>query len=111
MNNKLINKRFIFIASIFLIFLIIISIKLFNMQLFDTKKSMASLNKLSTKIVYGESKPRGRILDTNGNILVDNIGINKIVYKKENGIKKEYEFKIAYMLAEKLSLYEDKITD
>lgn len=111
MNNKLINKRFIFIASIFLIFLIIISIKLFNMQLFDTKKSMASLNKLSTKIVYGESKPRGRILDTNGNILVDNIGINKIVYKKENGIKKEYEFKIAYMLAEKLSLDEDKITD
>ena len=101
MNNKLINKRF----------LIIISIKLFNMQLFDTKKSMASLNKLSTKIVYGESKPRGRILDTNGNILVDNIGINKIVYKKENGIKKEYEFKIAYMLAEKLSLDEDKITD
>ncbi len=111
MNNKLINKRFIFIASIFFIFLIIISIKLFNMQLFDTKKSMASLNKLSTKIVYGEAKPRGRILDTNGNILVDNIGINKIVYKKENGIKKEYEFKIAYMLAEKLSLDEDKITD
>lgn len=111
MNNKLINKRIIFIASIFFIFLIIISIKLFNMQLFDTKKSMASLNKLSTKIVYGESKPRGRILDTNGNILVDNIGINKIVYKKENGIKKEYEFKIAYMLAEKLSLDEDKITD
>ncbi len=111
MNNKLINKRIIFIASIFFIFLIIISVKLFNMQLFDTKKSMASLNKLSTKIVYGESKPRGRILDTNGNILVDNIGINKIVYKKENGIKKEYEFKIAYMLAEKLSLDEDKITD
>ncbi len=111
MNNKLINKRFIFIASIFFIFLIIISVKLFNMQLFDTKKSMASLNKLSTKIVYGEAKPRGRILDTNGNILVDNIGINKIVYKKENGIKKEYEFKIAYMLAEKLSLDEDKITD
>lgn len=111
MNNKLINKRIIFIAFIFFIFLIIISVKLFNMQLFDTKKSMASLNKLSTKIVYGESKPRGRILDTNGNILVDNIGINKIVYKKENGIKKEYEFKIAYMLAEKLSLDEDKITD
>ncbi len=111
MNNKLINKRFIFIASIFFIFLIIISVKLFNMQLFDTKKSMASLNKLSTKIVYGEAKPRGRILDTNGNVLVDNIGINKIVYKKENGIKKEYEFKIAYMLAEKLSLDEDKITD
>lgn len=111
MNNKLINKRIIFIASIFFIFLIIISVKLFNMQLFDTKKSMASLNKLSTRIVYGESKPRGRILDTNGNILVDNIGINKIVYKKENGIKKEYEFKIAYMLAEKLSLDEDKITD
>lgn len=111
MNNKLINKRIVFIASIFFIFLIIISVKLFNMQLFDTKKSMASLNKLSTKIVYGESKPRGRILDTNGNILVDNIGINKIVYKKENGIKKEYEFKIAYMLAEKLSLDEDKITD
>ena len=35
---------------------------------------------ISNKIVYGLNAPRGRILDRNGNILVDNIGINTIVF-------------------------------
>ena len=40
---------------------------------------------VSNKIVYGLNAPRGRILDRNGKVLVDNIGINSIVfYKFEN---------------------------
>lgn len=35
---------------------------------------------ITNKIVYGQSAPRGRILDRNGKILVDNIASNTIVY-------------------------------
>lgn len=35
----------------------------------------------TTKIVYGLNAPRGRILDRNGVVLVDNKGINTIVYR------------------------------
>lgn len=41
---------------------------------------------INNKIVYGINAPRGRILDRNGKILVDNIGINTIVFHKIDGI-------------------------
>ena len=40
----------------------------------------------SNKVVYGINAPRGRILDRNGNVLVDNIGINTIVFHQIDGI-------------------------
>lgn len=40
----------------------------------------------TNKIVYGLNAPRGRILDRNGKILVDNIGINTIVFHKLEGV-------------------------
>ena len=49
--------------------------------------------------VEGSSTPRGRILDCNGKVLVDNIGVKTIVYNKIKGITKEEEIKIAYSLA------------
>ena len=41
---------------------------------------------INNKIVYGINAPRGRILDRNGKVLVDNIGINTIVFHKIDGI-------------------------
>lgn len=41
---------------------------------------------ISNKIVYGINAPRGRILDRNGKVLVDNIGVNTIVFHKIDGI-------------------------
>ena len=40
----------------------------------------------TNKIVYGLNAPRGRILDRNGKILVDNIGVNTIVFHQLDGI-------------------------
>lgn len=34
------------------------------------------------KLVYGLNAPRGRIMDRNGKILVDNVGVNTIVFRK-----------------------------
>ena len=42
---------------------------------------------VSNKIVYGLNAPRGRILDRNGKVLVDNIGVNTIVFHQLDNIK------------------------
>ena len=54
--------------------------------------------------VSGFSAPRGRILDTNGNVLVDNIGVKTIYYNKIKGINIEDEIEIAKKLADILTI-------
>ncbi len=58
--------------------------------------------------VYVESlsTPRGRILDIHGNVLVDNVGVKTIVYRKLNDISVEKEMEVAYRLANLLSFPE-----
>ena len=41
---------------------------------------------ITDKVVYGLNAPRGRIFDRNGKILVDNIGINTIVFHQLDNI-------------------------
>lgn len=52
------------------------------------------------------SRPRGRILDSKGNVLVDNIGVKTIVYRKLNNISLEEEVKVAEKLASLLEFNE-----
>ena len=53
----------------------------------------------NNKIIYGSSAPRGRILDRNGIIIVDNIGIKTIIYNKLNKISEQDEIIISKRLA------------
>lgn len=57
----------------------------------------------------GASAPRGRILDVNGKVLVDNIGINVIEYRKLPGITKKEEINIALNLAKFLDINDSLI--
>lgn len=50
------------------------------------------------RIIYGISAPRGRILDRNGKVLVDNQGILNIAYHKPVDSTLEDELKIASLL-------------
>lgn len=59
-----------------------------------------ALEDKTIKYVYGSSAPRGRILDTNGVVLVDNIGVKTIYYQKIKGTTLSDEINIAYTLAE-----------
>ena len=63
-------------------------------QVYDEKTSV---------YVKSLSTPRGRILDIHGNVLVDNVGVKTIVYRKLNNVTTEKELEIAYTLAELLS--------
>ncbi len=56
--------------------------------------------------VSGSSAPRGRILDTNGNVLVDNVGVKTLYYNKIKGISTTEEITIAQMLASILTIRE-----
>lgn len=111
-NPEVITKNRIIIIGIviFLCFFIIV-IRISYMQLFNTKASVSELNKLSTKVAYGPSMPRGKIYDRNYNIIVDNVGTNMISYKKENGVTSKEEIQIAYLLADKIDIEYKKLTN
>ena len=55
--------------------------------------------------IMGNSAPRGRILDINGKVIVDNRGVNTILYHKKNGITTKEEIEIAKTLS-KMTNYE-----
>lgn len=74
---------------------------------FYYKKYLSTTN----KIVYGLNAPRGRILDRNGKVLVDNIGTNTIVFHKLDGIDTREVADILYDIVpdtEQASLEEQK---
>lgn len=111
-NPEIITKnRITFLLIFIIICFFIITLKMGYMQLFNTKASIADLNQLSTKTVYGSSMPRGRIYDRNYNVIVDNVGVNLISYKRESGMTTKDEVSIAYKLAEKLDVDYSALTD
>ena len=65
-----------------------------------------------TKIyVNGTSAPRGRILDVNGNVLVDNVGIKTIYYNKIKGVKTIDELNIAKKLVKIIDVEEASVEE
>lgn len=92
---------FILVISIFSI----LSIRLLFIQS-DKDAYQAKLLSKTEVYVNGGSAPRGRILDTNGNVLVDNIGVNTIYYNKIKGISTADEITIAKELASILTIKE-----
>ncbi len=99
------------ISAYFLVAVIfmIAGIKIYSLNTLNKEYYTNLLNAKQEKIITLSSAPRGRILDRNGNILVDNIGVKTIVYKKTNGITTNEEVKIAQSLASIINLnYSEK---
>lgn len=110
-NIEIISKRrILFVIVITLILFSIIIYSISKMQLFNLKASLSELEKLSTKKIYVDSKPRGKIYDCNYNVIVDNIGTNKIAYNKDYHIKQKDEIALAHLLAENIDVNYDKLT-
>lgn len=88
--------------SIYLVLVLVFGImivRLFQLNVIDNNYYEEQMYNKKNKIITLESAPRGRILDRNGNILVDNVGIKNIVYTKVNGITTKEEIEIAKELA------------
>ena len=89
---------------LFLIFItfILILFRIYNISVKANNYYKHILDNKTNIIIEGLSAPRGRILDINGNVLVDNIGVNTIVYNK-TGLTKDEEIEISYLLADNIT--------
>jgi len=91
--------------SLFLsLFFLIVIIRIFYINYLEGCNYKDKLDKKINNYVYGSSAPRGRILDSNGKVLVDNEGIKTLFYNKTHNITLNEEIKIAYTLAEILDI-------
>lgn len=75
----------IYIVIICFLFTVVLS-RYFYLYAFSHKKYSEEYLEMTNKIVYGLNSPRGRILDRNGNVLVDNVGVNTIVFYKKKDV-------------------------
>jgi len=98
------EKKFILlVSSIFLIFSFFV-FRVINLTYSHHEEYVKKYTSLTDIYVEGGSAPRGRILDVNGNILVDNTGMNNIIYHKTNASSLKEELKVAEELV-KLTNY------
>jgi len=98
------KNNFILIIVLMSIIFTIVVFRLYNIIYIDNDYYQKKFDALVNKVVEGTSAPRGRILDCNGKIIVDNVGIKTIVYNKLSGISLAEEIEIAYELAHELEL-------
>ena len=98
-RDKIIEKRYKILIILIILIMTILIAKLVLIQILDHDKYTIKLEKLTHKVFYSGSTPRGRIYDRNGNILVDNIATKTIYYKKPNNIKTSDEILTAYKVA------------
>lgn len=86
-------------------------IKLFFITIIDNNKHKENLKYLVYSKIEGESAPRGRIYDRNHKLLVDNVGIKNIYYKRTNGMSTSDVIDISKKLSEVLELNYEFVTE
>lgn len=99
------KKAFIFLIIIFSI----IFYRIYNINYLNKNYYTNILNNKTTTYVYGLTSPRGRILDSNGKVIVDNKGIKAIYFNEVNGLKLSDKINIAYSLASIIQIEEASI--
>ena len=87
--KKIQNKRIYFLLLILIIFFILLIYKIIDIQIINNDKYKELLDELTIKTVESKSTPRGRIYDRNYNLLVDNVGIKTIYFKRDKNTSKK----------------------
>ena len=98
------DSRISFILVFTVVCFLVILFRIVYLNVFMSSYYKMMLSKSTISYVYGESVPRGKILDRNGKVLVDNKAIKTIYYKKPSSITTEEEIKIAYKVSKILKL-------
>ncbi len=92
-----IEKRYKFLIVLILILMSVLIGYLYYVQIMRKAFFKEKVEAATIKVVEGDSAPRGRIYDRNGKLIVDNIAVRTIVYKK-NGISTKDEIELAYKI-------------
>lgn len=103
-------RNCIFYLFVFL-FITISIYKVVDICLIKKQKYTYEYKLMSNRVFTGSKAPRGRILDINGKVLVDNIGVKTIFYNKPQGFSKARELKLAQTLSNFIDIPEEKITN
>ena len=109
MNIQKLNKKLDILEIVIIFLFLLLAYFLFKTIYLKEDFYKEKLNSLTNVIVYGESAPRGRIYDRNYNLLVDNIAVPIIYYKKIDKITKQEEIELIYEVIDKLELEYDKL--
>jgi len=105
-----IEKRYKILIGLVVILLSILLGYLFYVQIIRNVYFKEKVNLATVKVVLGDSAPRGRIYDRNGKLVVDNIAIRTITYKK-SGLSSLEEIELAYKLGSMISVDYKKLSD
>lgn len=108
--EAIILKRYNILTAITIILNLILLISLYSIQVVNNILYIEKKENLSKQLIEGSTAPRGRIYDRNNNIIVDNIPIKTITYKKMSGITTEEEIKLAYILSDILDMNINKLS-
>ena len=105
-----IEKRYKLLLFIVIILMSTLIGYLFYIQIIKNEFFKEKVEDATIKIVEGDSAPRGRIYDRNGRLIVDNIAVKTITYKK-NGLNTKQEIELAYKLGKILEIEYKKLTE
>ena len=109
-RQEQIDKRYkVLIVLIFIVISILVGY-LFYVQVVRCDFFKEKVKNATVKIVLGDSAPRGRIYDRNGKLIVDNIAVKTIVYKK-NGLSSSDEVALAYKIGSMIDVSFGKLSD
>jgi len=107
-NGDLMYKKIIYLVII--VFIIYI-VRFISLRYINNDYYVDLYNKKSTKYVYGIREYRGRILDTNGRVIVDNKKINVITYRLINNPDTTYLIDLSIKLSKILNITEEASLD
>lgn len=99
------KKKNIYITSIIIVlFFTLVAFRIGYLGIVKGEYYKEKLKNKTEIYLEGSSSPRGRILDCNGKVLVDNIGVKTIFYSKLDNIKISEEIDNSYKLAKILNI-------
>lgn len=105
-----VNRR-LYVLTFFLIFsFIIIIYELTDIQILNNEIYKSKLEDLTITTIKSTSTPRGRIYDRNYNLLVDNVGVKTIYYKRKKGTSTSDQLKIIDLLKNHIDINTDNIS-
>lgn len=109
-KKEQIEKRYKLLLLLIIILMSTLIGYLFYIQIIKNEFFKEKVEEATVKIVEGDSAPRGRIYDRNGRLIVNNIAVKVITYKK-NGLNTKQEIELAYKLANMLEIDYKRITE
>ncbi len=109
--GEVVEKRYNILIALITLVVVLLMIGLFRVQIINQRYYTKELKSSKENIVLGPTAPRGRIYDRNGVLLVDNVPVRIIYYKKPSKVTTTGEIKVAYDLAALLEIDYSKLTD